>query len=963
VKEFPLPAAVDKPDQNVRLALASGDCEIDLSRRELRVLGSLVPVGGRAFEIVEILARSVGELVTKNELMDRIWPGAIVTENTLQVHAMAIRKALGPYRTLLKTESGRGYRLLGDWTARRHDATYPPVGLQRMRADGKSPVTNIPATVTHLIGRTAAVAKLRDLISAYRLVTLTGPGGIGKTSLALKAARGIVGEFADGGWLVELAPLSDLSLVPSAVAGILSLKLESGDISAEVVARAIGDRELLLILDNCEHVIEAAADLAETLVRLCSGVTILATSREVLRMDSELVYRVPPLEIPAPGQDDANHILNHGAVELFIARSKEFNSGFALRTAELPAVAAICRRLDGIPLAIEFAAARSASLGIQVVANTLGDRLASLTGGRRTAPPRHRTLRGVLDWSYDLLPEPEQRLLRHLAIFPAGFTIGGAVAVMLGTGADPSATMHGIGELVSKSLVVLDKSGDRWSMLETIEAYALEKLVEHGERDSASRRHATYFRDLFSPAASGSQYPSVPDKMARLGREIDNVRAALDWSFSASGDLEIGRDLSAAYGPVWLHLSLMAECRDRCERALLDLQPHDRPSMGRQMRLHAALGSALLTTMGPAEQTKAILAKTLETAERLGDFNVQARVLLSISGVMVYRGEYGEARIAVERLTQIAQQIDDPEFIVVAEHRMGTTLLTTGRLAEARVCLERAVQRPAARAATILYQSDVRAASRAMLARALCLLGFMEKAQREAQASLDELRGTAHKISFCRVLYYGMCRIALMMRDIAAAESAIAHLVEAATSLNAPFWRLVGRLLEGKLMIERGAFGEGVEVLRTALETCRRTGWRPSYPEFMGALAEGLAGLERPGEALGAVNDAIGSAGQGTEGQVWYVPELLRIKSGILLWLDDMPAAEETFSDALNVAREQEALFWELRATHDLARVRVKQGRGGEARQLLAHVYDRFTEGFETPDLRAAKAFLDELPR
>ena len=220
------------PSEASRPVYASGECEIDLARRELRVAGAAVPVGGRAFEIIEVLAESAGELVTKDNLMNRIWPGAIVLDNTLQVHAAAVRKALGPHRSLLKTESGRGYRLLGDWTVRRHDAAELPAGRQLMRVDGESPVTNFPAAVTRLIGRTAAVARLRDLMSAYRVVTLTGPGGIGKTSLALKVARGIVGDFADGGWLVELASLADPTLVPSALAGVLGLKLGAGEISA-----------------------------------------------------------------------------------------------------------------------------------------------------------------------------------------------------------------------------------------------------------------------------------------------------------------------------------------------------------------------------------------------------------------------------------------------------------------------------------------------------------------------------------------------------------------------------------------------------------------------------------------------------------------------------------------------------------------------------------------------------------
>ena len=355
------------PDENIRLVHASGECEIDFARRELRVLGSPVPVGGRAFEVIEVLARSVGEIVTKNELMDRIWPGAIVTENTLQVHAMAVRKALGPYRSLLKTESGRGYRLLGDWTVRRHGAAKPPVGVQRTRVDGKSPVTNFPVAVTRLIGRKAAVARLRDVMSAYRLVTLTGPGGIGKTSLALKVARGILGEYADGGWLVELASLSDPALVPATVAGVLALTLGPGTISEEALARALGDNNLLLLLDNCEHVIDAVASLSETFLRRCPRVTILTTSRETLRVDGECVYRVAPLEVPAVDEDEPDQILSRSAVELFVTRANALNSDFSPGTENPAEIAAICRHLDGIPLAIEFAAARASVLGVQQV--------------------------------------------------------------------------------------------------------------------------------------------------------------------------------------------------------------------------------------------------------------------------------------------------------------------------------------------------------------------------------------------------------------------------------------------------------------------------------------------------------------------------------------------------------------------------------------------------------------------
>src|SRR5580704_1443286 len=376
----------------LRPVYASGQCEIDLARRELRVLGSPVPVGGRAFEIVEILAHSAGELVTKNELMDRVWPGAIVNDNTLQMHISAVRKALGSHRVVLKTESGRGYRLLGTWTVQDQGPTTLPVTAQQLQASGEVPVTNIPVAETGLVGRSAAVQRLRDCLSAYRAVTLTGPGGIGKTTLALKVASSLGGEFEGGTWFVELASLADPDLVPSAVAGVLGLKLSGGEISAEAVARAVGSNNLLLVLDNCEHVIDAVANFVEAVVRGCPRTTILATSREVLRTSGEYVYRVPPLEVPAVDEELPDDILGRSAVELFITRAKALASDFSPHAENLRSVATICRRLDGIPLAIEFAAARAVMIGVQHVALGLQDRFALLTRGRRTALPRHQTL-------------------------------------------------------------------------------------------------------------------------------------------------------------------------------------------------------------------------------------------------------------------------------------------------------------------------------------------------------------------------------------------------------------------------------------------------------------------------------------------------------------------------------------------------------------------------------------------
>jgi predicted ATPase/DNA-binding winged helix-turn-helix (wHTH) protein len=532
------------PEQDRHPVYEFGGWELDLARRELRMRGAPVPLGGRAFQIFAVLVQSAGELVTKDELMARVWPGAIVEENTLEVHISAVRKALGSDRATLRTSFGRGYRLVGNWTIRKKRTMADPVVLDPTRMLVQAAQTNLPATTSEIIGRIAAVQQLQEFLSAYRMITLTGPGGIGKTVLALEVTRSLFRAFHGDCWLVDLVSLSDPERVPSAVASVLGLKLGSEE---ESVARAIGARRLLLVLDNCEHVIDAAAKLADAILRTCPHAYVLATSREVLRIEGEHVYRVPPLDVPPRHEEEAGSILGHSAVQLFMARARASDSDFSSYQANLRAIAAICRRLDGIPLAIEFAAARAATLGPELVLSRLDERFGLLTGGRRTALPRHQTLRATLDWSYDLLPDSERCLLRRLGVFAAGFTLEAATAVMSDQGCTASALLEQIANLVAKSLVTLDGlvPTGRWRLLETLRAYALEKLAESGETEQAARCCAEFFRDLIGPAMHGSPVLCTVEHMARYGREIDNVRAALDWSFSSVGDVAIGVALTA----------------------------------------------------------------------------------------------------------------------------------------------------------------------------------------------------------------------------------------------------------------------------------------------------------------------------------------------------------------------------------------------------------------------------------
>lgn len=369
--------------------------------------------------------------------------------------------------------------------------------------------------------------------------------------------------------------------------------------------------------------------------------------------------------------------------------------------------------------------------------------------------------------------------------------------------------------------------------------------------------------------------------------------------------------------------------------------------------------------MGPSEDAEAILTDALATAVALGDLDVQARALSILGSVHWYRGEHARAQAEEERFREIARQIGDTHVLALPDRRIGIRLGTLGRLGDAQRLLERSLQSPLSPTARPLWRiAGSSATARAGLARVLWLQGFAEKAHHQAQRARDEAKGSPDRLAICVVLYYSVGRIAPMTGDFAAAEDATTQMIELSTSLNAPFSVAAGQFLRGKLLVERGEFEDGLTQLRETLGVCEKTGWRLSYPELMGSLASAYAGLGQLDAALDTVSMALASAGGREDGQVWYVPELLRIKGEILLrqCADQPGLAEDCLDQAATMAREQGALTWELRIALSLARLRVAQNRYGQARYILAPVYDRFTEGFAVPDLRAAKAFLDELP-
>jgi predicted ATPase len=763
-----------------------------------------------------------------------------------------------------------------------------------------------------------------------------------------------------------LAPLADPSLVPPTVAASVGLKLANGALSAEHIAGALSGKELLIVLDTCEHVVDTAATMTEALLRANPAARIIATSREPLRVDGEWVYQVPPLA--APTEDAPDNPLQYGAVRLFLDRARAAEPRFAPNERLMAMIGTICRHLDGIPLAIELAAARSAALGIEELAARLEDRFAVLTAGRRTALPRHQTLRATLDWSYGLLAEPERLILRRLAVFAGPFGLEAASAVAANTDVTATEVIDGLSTLVAKSLVAadVDRATARYRLLDTTRAYAQEKLAGSGELGAVARRHAEYYRDLFERAETEWEARPTPEWLADYTHQIDDLRPALDWAFSPDGDDAVGVALTAAAVPLWMHLSLVEECRRRTVRALAVLQSDVNQDARRAMKLHAALGEALLyardTTL---VEIGAVWETALAIAERLDDAEYQLRSLWGLSFLNLGMGRLRDTLNLAERFCGVAAKQRDRNDQLIGEQAIGITKFYLGDHAGARRHVERVLAEyvtPLHRSHVIRFHLDQRARAAGSLGRILWLQGYPDQALDTLCRCVKDTRETNHAASLCYLLAMAACPVALLAGDLAVAEDYVETLLDHSKRHVLRLWHAWGRSHQGVLVIKNGDPLTGLQLLRAGLT---ETGEVPSAVRHMNFVPELAAALGRCGQidqALGAIEDAIEQSERTDER--WLIAELLRTKGELLLLQgasDAGSVAENQFGHALDWARKQGALSWELRAATSLARLLRDQGRFADAASVLRPVYDRFTEGFGTADLKAAKALLDAL--
>ena len=933
------------------------------SQRVLLDGGARVSIRGRALELLVALVERPGTLITKRELMDRVWPRTVVDENNLKVHIAALRRILndGPQDArFIVTVVGKGYQFVAAVT-RELLSPAPTETAPKM-------AYSIPPLLVRPIGRLAVIAELCERLSQVRVLTIAGPGGIGKTTIALSVAHALNDAQTHDVWFVNLSGVSDLDAILLAIARCFGMTKQLGDISSSLTDYLQLRHKLqLVVLDCCEHVIDGAALVTEKLTAVIPHLHVLATSREPLLAIGETVYRVGPLPYPTdPDKLTFDNAIDYPAVELFLERANASRGDFVLANEDLWAVAQVCQRLDGIALAIELAAMRMNAFGIRQLLALLADRFNVLSNGRRTAPDRHKTLLATLEWSHQLLSNVEQIVFRRLGVFPGGFALSSAAAVVADEHITPAAAIEAILSLVAKSLLSVDggSATTRYRLLDTMRDYARRKLSDAEEVGAMARCHAEHFDGMY--ALAEPLWSNIPNTQWRDEHltAIDDVRAALRWAFSEHGDAGLGLTLTVSAIPAWMRMSSLEECRLHVERALVRSEAWGAEFDVSRMKLHSARASASLYTRALVCEVEDASQAALGLAERYGDKEYRLRALFLKCCRLMYAGEHADAEVLIQAFRSQAASFDSAIAMADGDRLIAVTWFLMGRHDDARLIVERSAERSLAQSQRSHLSSnhaDGHDGSRALLANILFLQGYSEQAMEVAFLARDNARTSGHVLTYCYVLAFAFIPITLEMRDFVAAEHAIAELDGNVRKHNLVLFEAKTRCLKGTLLLEKGD-AAGLAMLSAAMKLRGGEYIEQLYPMHAAMYARGLDAAGRRAEARRVLDAAIDwSRGHNDS---WCGPELLRIKAELLGGTDERNArgtAEVIYAQAMDQARQQGALTFELRAAIGLTRLKVEQGNVVEAESLLTDVYDRFAEGFASPDLREAQALLERI--
>src|ERR1700730_6770534 len=729
--------------------LSFGPFRLLVGERLLTKAGTAVDLGARTLDLLIALISSPNEVVSKQDLMSRVWPDIIVEEGSLRFLMNGLRKALGDGKDgarYIATLPGRGYCFVAPVSR--------PTGAPDA-APADFPHANLPSCLSRMVGRGEDVLTLSAQLTASRLVTIVGSGGVGKTTVAVAVGNHLSGAFNGAVLFVDFGMLSDPKLVAPGVASMLGLAVGSSDVRPSLMAY-LRNKRILLILDTCEHLIDAVAVLAASIFGSAPQVHVLATSREALRIDGERVYKLDALGCPP---DDpamtAEAVLSFPATQVFMEGAAGSGGRLDIGDADARVVASICRKLDGVALAVELAARRVETCGLPQTAALLDQHLTLRWLGSRTAPPRQKTLQATLDWSFGLLTEPERVVLRRLAIFVGYFTLDAALEVITSSSLDRSTVFGAIDSLVAKCLVATYPIGAtmRYRLLDTTRAYALEIQTDDAERAELAARHATYNQRWLEQF--GAVWPTLSTGTERVPHfvALNNVRAALEWCFTAKGNIEIGVGLAAAAAPVFLAMSLLSECHRWSERAIFAL---DDAALGGldEMHLQAALGVSLMFMRGGRNAARVALERSLAIAEERGDALDQVRLLGPLNMFHLRTGNFTAALQCAKRCSAAIATVEDSVAIAVAHSILGISLHLCGDLADARPELEAALDGgPRSQQSTTVYLGfEGRILAKAILARNLWLQGHPDQAMERARQAVEEAAAMDHSLTLAIAL-------------------------------------------------------------------------------------------------------------------------------------------------------------------------------------------------------------------
>ncbi|WP_431052522.1 ATP-binding protein [Roseateles sp. L2-2] len=943
--------------------LAFGRFVLDRASKQLLENGKALRLGGRAFDLLCALAERSGEVLSRSELESRVWPHTIVEETSLRVHISALRKALGDGvagARYIANVPGRGYSFVVPVLAVDAPQTVQSAQSARaaaLQADAPTlPVAppparrmhNLPARLSHAIGRSSVTRALQERLSTHRLVSIVGPGGMGKTTVALAVAESQLAQFPDGVWFVDLAPLSDPARVPLALASALNVSVSAGDPWAGL-REPLRDSRMLIVLDNCEHVIEGAAALSERVLREAPRIHILATSREALDAESEWVHRLAALESPVQEEPPSlEQARTFAAVQLFVERASANSDDFVLDEANLEVVCHLCRQLDGMPLAIELAAARIDSLGLHGLAARLDVMFTLLTRGRRTALPRHRTLQALLDWSHDLLTDGERVVLRRLSIFRSSFTLDSAAAVLASEDLTPEAVVDGVLGLTSKSLLAVEVDGDTvlHRLLYTTRTYAAGKLTCGGEARRLAAAHAAHFRDVLQQVLPERDMLPIDEWLQRYGRMMDDVRAGMDWAFSPDGNALLGVQLTVAAMDLVYELGLVDEFRgwvDLAMEAVDTLQP---PQPGLELRLCSARSFLGSSTKGRNFAYGAHVERTLGLSAKLDSAAQSIEAMFSLCANAFGAGDYREVGEVARRIRHFAPEPDEPAAVLLSDRFLALSHHYLGEHEVAKPLAERVLHYPAGNAYRQYIGHIPRAVSmRILQARTLWMQGACDRAVERA-AEAEAHAACTNPLALSQALAMATIPIALWRGENQRAGALLYRLRRHVDRHSQAYWQSWARSYEKVL--------------------AARASGKPLRPGIELGPIESLSGLGELDMVGTLVESAVSTFGveRASSGRVgWCAPEILRAhtENGLRGGPQRVVDAEAKLTRALEIARAQNALSWELRSATSLARLWRDQGRRRHAHELLYGVYQRFDEGLTTADLVTARQLIDEL--